>query len=82
LNHPHEVEFEIGESMSSIIPNDPQFAFLGEPGQRVWILPQDPEPEAIMLSVSGARINDGAIATDSAQLELLEVRGPGEVLAY
>jgi hypothetical protein len=47
-----------------------------------WILPQDPEPKAILLSVSGARIDDGAIVTDSAQLELLKVRGPGEVLAY
>jgi surface-anchored protein len=82
VNHPHEVEFEVGESMSRIVPDDPRFAFLGQPGERVWILPQLPQPDAISLFVSGARIEDGAIVTDSAQLQLVEVRGPGDVLAY
>jgi surface-anchored protein len=82
VNHLHEVEFEIGESMSRIVPDDPRFAFLGKPGERVWILPQHPEPDAVSLSVSGARIEEGAIVPDSAQLQLLENRGPGDVLAY
>jgi surface-anchored protein len=82
VHQPHEVQFEIDESMSRLVPDDPRFAFLGEPGQRVWILPQLPEPDAVSLSVSGARIDDGAIVPDSAQLRLIEIRGPGHVFAY
>ena len=81
VHYPLEVKFEIGESKSRIVPGDSRFALLGEPGQRVWVLPQHPEPDAASLFVSGTRIDAGAIVTDSAQLRLVEIRGPGHVFA-
>ncbi len=76
------------------LPDDPAFAFLGEPGTTVWILPQVFDPSRLSVGVSAEEIADGTFATyfepdprvnstaPWVKLTLKAVRGPGNISVW
>jgi len=59
------------------IPENPAFAFLGQPGAPVWILPQSSNPNLLFLGVAAEEIRPGTFAGDRIEMVLKEVDGPG-----
>ncbi len=64
------------------VPSDPAFGFLGDPGDRVFILPQDEQEGVLFLGIAGDEIPAGEFTNDSVGLSLVGVSGPGSVFLY
>ena len=64
------------------VPSDPSFGFLGAPGTAINVLPQEESAGAIFLGIAGDEIPLGIFENNTVSLELVEVRGPGNVSLY
>ena len=64
------------------VPNSPAFAFLGNPGERIFVLPQDEQEGVLFLGIAGDEIPAGAFQNDSVGLNLVQITGPGDVFLY
>jgi surface-anchored protein len=95
LYHPNKVLFYSNPHEERIMPDDPNFAFIGaNPGDTVWVLPQKFDPIGVSVGVSAEGIADGTFATyyeadprvqgtaPWVKLTLVDVRGPGEVSVW
>ena len=71
-----------GSSTLEPVPNDPSFGFLGSPGDRIFILPQDEREGVLFLGIAGDEIPAGEFENDSVGLNLVGVKGPGNVYLY
>ncbi len=89
LDEVNEREIEAGDGVLTAVPstlepvpNDPAFGFLGSPGDRVFILPQDEQEGVLFLGIAGDEIPAGEFENDSVALSLVGVSGPGNVFLY
>ncbi|MBT5706404.1 MAG: hypothetical protein HOI66_08795 [Verrucomicrobia bacterium] len=64
------------------VPDDPAFGFLGDSGGRVFILPQDEQEGILFLGIAGDELSSGVFENESVDLQLIGVRGPGNVSLY
>ena len=64
------------------IPENPVFGFLGTAGKGVWVLPQDETEGVLFLGIAGDEIEAGIFENDSVDLQLVSVKGPGDVSLY
>ena len=64
------------------VPNDPAFGFLGHPGDRIYVLPQNEQAGLLFLGIAGDEIPGATFQGDAVDLELLNVQGPGPVYLY
>ena len=64
------------------MPNDPAFAFLGNPGDTVYLLPQSEREGVLFLGIAGDEIESGVFENDAVALKLENVEGPGAVFLY
>ena len=64
------------------VPSDPAFGFLGNPGDRIFILPQDEQEGILFLGIAGDEIPVGEFENDLVGLHLVGVSGPGNVFLY
>ena len=64
------------------VPNSKAFGFLGNPGERIFILPQDEQEGVLFLGIAGDEIPAGAFQNDSVGLNLVQITGPGDVFLY
>jgi surface-anchored protein len=79
---PDEAVYHLTEVNQYSIPASPQFAFLGDPGNPVWIVSHIETPGSILLGISGERIPKGTFAGDRLNLKLTGVEGPGDFALY
>jgi surface-anchored protein len=79
---PEEVVLQVGIESRQSVPADPSFAFLGEAGQTIYLLPQDEHEEVLFLGISGDEIPEGLFVNNRVALNLKEFSGPGEVFLY
>ena len=89
LHEETETEYEADEVVLQarpqtldLIPADPAFRFLGEPGGAVYVLPQDEREGVLFLGIAGDEIEEGLFAHDEVSLELVSIMGPGDVFLY
>ena len=89
LDEANEREIEAGDAILSgvastlePVPSDPAFGFLGNPGDRIFILPQDEQEGILFLGIAGDEIPAGEFENDSVGLHLVGVNGPGNVFLY
>ncbi|GAA3550257.1 choice-of-anchor M domain-containing protein [Kribbella ginsengisoli] len=61
------------------LPDLPAFAFLGKPGDPVWIAPESQDPDLIWPGWDTETITPGTLAGDAVDLTLLSASGPGNV---
>ncbi|MEV6417323.1 TIGR03773 family transporter-associated surface protein [Kribbella sp. NPDC051718] len=64
------------------LPDLPAFAFLGKPGDPVWIAPESQDPDLIWPGWDTETIPPGALAGDAVDLTLLSASGPGNVEVF
>lgn len=70
-----------GMNAQLAVPGNPNFAFLGSPGSPIWILPQSQNITLPYLGISAEDIPNG-VFTNSMELELVSVEGPGNFFAW
>jgi surface-anchored protein len=69
------------ELAKTVIPANPNFAFLGPAGAPVWILPQSQDPDLLYLGISGESV-PGGVFTGSLNLTLKSVSARGHFFAW
>ena len=90
-----EVLFYASPADRRVVPNDPDFAFLGaSPGDTIWVLPQVFDPGRLSVGVSAEGISGDTFASYYeadprvhatgawVKLTLIAVRGPGDVSVW
>jgi putative ABC transporter-associated repeat protein len=79
---PRDVLFQlkdIDQVSRFAVPDMPEYAFLGGPGDPVWIAPMTEIDELLFAGWDTESIPRGVLAGDSIDLSLAEVAGPGRV---
>jgi len=79
---PNEALLQGARGTRQTVPENPDFRFLGEAGNVVWVLPQDEAEGVLFLGIAGDEIASGVFENDSVDLQLVGVRGPGDVSLY
>jgi surface-anchored protein len=64
------------------VPSNPAYAFLGSPGDSVWVLPQTLNQARLSPGWDTEDIPVGALVGDIVQLNVEAVTGPGRVIVY
>jgi surface-anchored protein len=76
------VVFQASPATRVTVPEDPAFAFLGEPGSSAWIMPQNEEEGKLFLALAAEDIPAGIFQNDSVRITLKEFEGPGNLFLY
>ena len=79
---PNEALLQGVSATRQSVPADPAFGFLGAAGSGVWVLPQEETEGVLFLGIAGDEIESGVFENDSVDLQLVDVRGPGDVSLY
>ncbi len=64
------------------VPAGMDFQFLGMAGGRIHILPQNENEGLLFLGIAGDELTGGVFDSDTVQLELVDVKGDGDVFLY
>ena len=78
----NEAALHAGPSTWQKVPNHPAFAFLGNPGDTVYLLPQSEREGVLFLGIAGDELESGIFENDEVALKLENVEGPGAVFLY
>ena len=78
----NEAALHAGPSTWQKVPNAPAFAFLGKPGDTVYLLPQSEREGVLFLGIAGDELESGVFENDAVALNLENVEGPGAVFLY
>ena len=78
----NEAALHAGPSTWQKVPNHPAFAFLGNPGDTVYLLPQSEREGVLFLGIAGDELESGVFENDVVALKLEDVEGPGAVFLY
>jgi surface-anchored protein len=76
-----QVYIRAGTNAQLTIPSNPNFAFLGTPGDPIWILPQSQNTSLPYLGLSAEDIPLG-VFDGPLNFELIAVEGPGNFFAW
>lgn len=74
--------YRIGEEALSEVPDNPDYALLGEPGDAIWIIPEIYNPDVVYLGIGapllGRNIFAGGLSNrGQVTMRLVEVSGSG-----
>jgi len=70
-----------GSNAQLVIPDNPNYAFLGSPGAPIWILPQSQDTSLPYVGISTEEIPAG-VFDGPLRFELVAVDGPGNFFAW
>jgi surface-anchored protein len=79
---PDTVLFQAKPESETTVPDAPQFAFLGDPGDPVWILPQDNVEGLLFAGLSTEELEPGVLKNDTVRIWLVKVCGPADVSMF
>jgi surface-anchored protein len=79
---PDEVVLKVKPPAQTTVPADSKFAFLGTPGDTIWILPQAQNEDILYLGYGGDGIPSGVFIGDQVKVGLVSVTGPGDFFSY
>jgi surface-anchored protein len=74
-----DVVLHVTDAAQLTVPDGAAFAFLGSPGQTVWLVPEVQNPEVVWAGWDAEAIPTGALRDNQLELELSTVTGPGDV---
>ncbi|GIF74595.1 choice-of-anchor M domain-containing protein [Asanoa siamensis] len=78
---PEDVTLRVRPSARTSVPTDTAYAFLGDAGDPVWILPQTQNPDLIWAGLGTEEIDAGVLRADTVNVTFA-VLGPGDVAVY
>jgi surface-anchored protein len=79
---PADVVLQALPGSQTVVPDIPDFAFLGAPGDPVWILPQIQNEQLLWPGWNTQQLPLGSLQDDQVTLTLTEVDGPGKLFVY
>ncbi len=79
---PEDAILQVNNDASQIVPANPAFAFLGQPGADVWTLGQTQQPDVLFLGFGTEEIAEGVLRDDQFKLTLTDYSGPGHFFLY
>lgn len=79
---PGEVVLHVKNLARTAVPDDPAYAFLGAPGDPVWLLPEIQNPDLLWPGLSTEELAPGVFANDTVTVKVERVRGPGDVAVF
>ncbi|WBB63384.1 choice-of-anchor M domain-containing protein [Streptomyces sp. WMMC500] len=79
---PGEVVLHAVPESETTVPDDERFAFLGNPGDPVWILPQTHNPDVLFAGLSAEGVEPGATRGDAVSFTLTDLQGPGDFSVF
>ncbi|MGL4172646.1 MAG: choice-of-anchor M domain-containing protein [Actinomycetota bacterium] len=79
VHDPQDVVLHVSDAARFDVPDNPDFAFLGEPGASTWLIPEVQDPNVVWAGWSTEEIPLGALRGDTVSLILSQVEGPGSV---
>lgn len=88
-DHDNDIEYEPDEAVLQVVPEaettvpiNPNYSFLGSPGDPVWVLPQVEEEGLLALGFGLEELEAGVFLTDHVTLNLVGLSGPGQMAVY
>ena len=82
VRDPADVTFQVLPAAGTTVPDLPSFAFLGEPGDKIWMLPQVQDAGLLWPGWNTTTLGPGVLAGDKVRLSLVGVDGPGDVTLF
>jgi surface-anchored protein len=79
---PRDVLLRVAPHALSTVSPDPAYAFLGQAGAPVYLLPQVENTNLLFLGLAAEEIQSGTFTNDRIQLALKSVAGPGHFALY
>lgn len=79
---PDRIVLEVGEAGLGVVPDDPRFRFLGDPGMPYWALPAVEHPDLPFLGLATEEIEAGVFEGNLVTLRLRSVNGPGGLVLF
>lgn len=80
---PDAVILQVNPEAYGIVPNDPNFAFLGTPGvSGIWRLPQVENVDLLFLGIGSEEITSGTLDGNVFTFSLTAITGPGNFTVY
>lgn len=79
---PHEVKFQVPPGARTTVPADPSYAFLGDAGDPVWVLPQTENPDLVWAGIGTEEIEPGVFRNDAVTVTFQFLVAPGELAVY
>lgn len=79
---PADVVFHAKPESEIAVPDVPSYAFLGEPGSKVWILPQIQDPNLLWPGWETLSLPTGTFTGGKIRLSLVGAEGPGRVSVF
>jgi surface-anchored protein len=79
---PDTVLFQVKPEAETTVPDGAQFAFLGDVGDPVWILPQDNVEGLLFAGLSTEELEPGVVKNDTVNIRLVNVCGPADVSMF
>lgn len=78
---PRDVLFHVTDSLKESVPDNPEFAFLGAPGDEIWQIPQSYQPGVLWAGWETESLPRQQFA-GAVRLELTSFTGPGDLELY
>lgn len=72
----------VREQAATTVPTDPAFAFLGDAGDTVWILPDANDPELLFAGWGAEELPTGVFTGDQVRLDITGVTGAGKLSLF
>lgn len=79
---PAHVALQAGPKTWQTVPASAAFAFLGQPGASLYVLPQVETEGVLFLGLAAGEVGQGLFARDELSVRLAGVEGPGKVFYY
>jgi surface-anchored protein len=79
---PADVIFQVLPGAQLEIPDLPEYAFLGNPGDPIWLLPQSQDEALLWPGWNTESLSQGTFQNNRVQLTLVGVEGPGLVAVF
>lgn len=79
---PGDAILQVGDAAQTTVSSNPLFSFLGAAGSSSWILPAVQNPSLLFLGFGAEEIESGVFASDSINVQLRSVNGPGTFAVF
>ncbi|MCS1408822.1 MAG: hypothetical protein M2R45_01999 [Verrucomicrobia subdivision 3 bacterium] len=79
---PEEVIIALSHEAKNTIPEDPDFAFLGDAGNPIWIIPQVARDGVVFMGMNSSDTSPGTFVGNRFDMLLSSVVGPGDFVMW
>lgn len=79
---PADVTLSVPAGAKTTVPSSSQYSFLGNPGDTIWVLPQQSKSGLLWLGWNATDVPSSVLNNNNMQLKLTAVSGPDDFSAY